>query len=241
MATGSVIAEHHALNTARSRAAQQAWRAGLRCPVCLGWRTRNFCATDEREYRRCETCAATFLPPRFLPDSATELSHYRLHINDPDDAGYRAFLNRLAQPLLARLPPHQSGLDFGCGPGPVLAAMLRAAGHQVALYDPYFQPDRSTLQRTYDFVTCTETAEHFHRPAEEFSRLRRLLRPGGCLAVMTQFLIDDCRFATWHYRRDPTHVVFYRHETFRWLACRHGLECEFPAENVVLLRHCETF
>ena len=38
----------------------------------------------------------------------------------------------------------------------------------------------------------------------------RLVRPGGWLAVMTCFQTDDARFAGWHYRKDPTHVVFYR-------------------------------
>ena len=89
---------------------------------------------------------------------------------------------------------------------------------------------------TYDFVTCTEVAEHFHRPADEFDRLERLLRPGGWLAVMTSFQTDDARFAGWHYRRDPTHVVFYRAETFRTIAARHGWDCEIPAKDVALMR-----
>ena len=41
---------------------------------------------------------------------------------------------------------------------------------------------------------------------------------------MTCFQNADDRFATWHYRRDPTHVVFYREETFAWLAAHFGWE-----------------
>ena len=63
-----------------------------------------------------------------------------------------------------------------------------------ALYDPLFAPDRGVLQATYDFVTCTETAEHFHDPALEFARLDALLRPGGLLGLMTVFQNDDTRF-----------------------------------------------
>lgn len=95
------------------------------------------------------------------------------------DAAYRAFLNRAAGPLLERLPPARQGLDFGCGPGPALAIMLREAGHTVALFDPFFYPDPAVLASAYDFITCTEVAEHFHRPAEEFSKLDALLNPGG--------------------------------------------------------------
>ncbi|MBS0543647.1 MAG: methyltransferase domain-containing protein, partial [Proteobacteria bacterium] len=77
--------------------------------------------------------------------------------------------------------------------------------------------------------------EHFHHPAEEFARLDALLRPGGWLGIMTCFQTDDARFARWHYRRDPTHVVFYREATFRVIARRHGWVCEIPAKDVVLM------
>jgi hypothetical protein len=40
----------------------------------------------------------------------------------------------------------------------------------------------------------------------------------------------------WHYRQEPTHVVFYREETFRFLATQRGWECEIPAPNVALMR-----
>ncbi len=128
------------------------------------------------------------------------------------------------------------GLDYGCGPGPALARILEEAGHRVCLYDPFFYPDRSVLDRTYDFVTCTETAEHFHDPAGEFARLDRLLKTGGGLGVMTCFRQPGRDFASWHYRRDPTHVVFYREATFRRLAERFGWQCEFPSRDVFLGR-----
>ena len=47
---------------------------------------------------------------------------------------------------------------------------------------------------------------------------------------------DDRRFADWRYRRDPTHVVFYRAATFRYLARGLGLDCRRVALDVVLLR-----
>ena len=96
-----------------------------------------------------------------------------------DDPGYRRFLSKLADPLRGRLAPGAHGLDYGCGPGPALAAMLREAGHEMALYDPVYYPDTAPLQARYDFVTCTEVAEHFHAPAQEFDRMGALLRPGG--------------------------------------------------------------
>ncbi|NNU82100.1 class I SAM-dependent methyltransferase [Halovulum dunhuangense] len=194
---------------------------------------------DGRSYHCCPACEMRFLDPAQLPSAQEEHAHYLNHENEPDDPRYRRFLSKLAKPLLERLPRASLGLDYGCGPGPALAAMLREAGHEVLLYDPFFAPDRSPLARAYDFVTCTEVAEHFHQPATEFARLRALVRPGGWLAIMTCFQTDDARFGDWHYRKDPTHVVFYRADTFRHLAGGWGWSCESPVKDVVLMRRPE--
>lgn len=181
--------------------------------------------------------------PADRPDAAAERAHYATHENDAEDARYRAFLDRLARPLAARLAPGAEGLDVGCGPAPALAAMLTARGFPTAVYDPLFAPDVHPLKRTYAFVTCTETAEHFHRPARDWARLFALVRPGGVLAVMTEVL-DEARdaperFAAWRYARDPTHTAFYRPQTFVWLARRAGWGLCRPERHVALLTRPE--
>jgi hypothetical protein len=113
--------------------------------------------------------------------------------------------------------------------------MLREAGHDMTLYDPFFHNDPAAFEQTYDFITCTEVAEHFHHPAEEFDRLDSLLRPGGWLALMTCFQTDDDSFADWHYRRDPTHVVFYRPATLQMIAAKRSWTCEIPVKDVALM------
>jgi len=113
--------------------------------------------------------------------------------------------------------------------------MLSEAGHRVSLYDPLFFPDPEPLEDLYDFITCTETIEHFHRPADEFARFDRMLRPGGWLALMTSFQTDDDHFASWHYRRDPTHVVFYRAATLCHIARQFGWSCDIPLKDVALM------
>ena len=205
------------------------------CPLCHG-PGAPFMAIEGRDYGRCDTCGVRYVARHHLPDRAVEAAHYDLHQNRVDDPGYRRFLAKLACPLLDRLAPGARGLDYGCGPGPALAMMLREAGHAVALYDPFYAPDPTPLAQGHDFITCTEVAEHFHDPAAEFDRLAAMLNPGGWLAVMTSFQTDDSRFATWHYRRDPTHVVFYRAETFAHIAAARGLTCEVPCKDVALMR-----
>jgi len=205
------------------------------CPVCQAASCRHFIQVAPYDYWRCPFCEATFVDPAQLPTRDIERAQYHLHRNDVHDVRYRQFLARLASPLLERLAPNLSGLDYGCGPGPALAAMLTEAGHRMALYDPLFFDDPAVLGQRYDFITCTEVVEHFHHPFAEFARLDQLLKPGGWLAVMTTFQTDDAAFARWHYRRDPTHVVFYRPTTFRAMARHYQWQCDIPCANVALL------
>lgn len=167
-------------------------------------------------------------------DSEEEKARYAYHKNDPFDPQYREFLSKLARPLIDRLETPKEGLDFGCGTGPALAQMLSEAGHKVALYDPFFYPDGSVLKKRYDFVTCTEVFEHLHHPSRELELLDSILKPGGILAVMTCFQTDDARFRDWHYRRDPTHVVFYKEETMRKIAEMPGWDIEIPVKDVAM-------
>ncbi len=214
----------------------QASGVTVECRVCRTGQAERFQSVNGQDYWRCPACAAVFLAASQLPDRTEERARYELHENDPQDPRYRAFASKLAGPLLSKLSPGAEGLDYGCGPGPVLAHMLGEAGHTVRLYDPFFHDEPASLERTYDFIMCSEVVEHFHDPAREFSRLHELLRPGGWLAIMTSFLTDDASFANWYYRRDPTHVVFYRPETFGCLAMQFGWHCEVPAKDVVLMR-----
>lgn len=208
----------------------------LSCPVCeQGW-LQDFRRVKQQQYLRCTHCQATVMAPGCRLSRDQEKAIYDQHRNDPQDPGYRNFLNRLAQPLLAQIPSGARGLDFGCGPGPALALMLREAGMAVSLYDPFYHPDSAVLARQYDFVTCTEVVEHLHEPAKVFRQLYALLRPGGWLGIMTCFQTDDARFDNWHYRRDPTHVVFYRQHSLQVIADQLGLELLVPAKDVALFR-----
>lgn len=193
-------------------------------------------SVDGHDYWRCPRCLVTFLDPRQRLALADEHDHYRLHRNDPDDPRYRRFLQPLATQLLQRLPLASHGLDFGCGPGSALAAMLREAGQRVALYDPLFAENPAALQCQYDFIACSEVVEHLHQPAAVFAQFNQMLKPGAWLGIMTGLLSDDGAFARWHYRRDPTHVVFYRGTTFAHLARRYAWRCELPCANVVMLQ-----
>lgn len=209
----------------------------LTCPLCQSATVSFFEQDKRRQYFRCETCALVFADPACLLPPEEEKAVYDKHENVVEDQGYRQFLGRLATPLMEKMGSSGlQGLDFGCGPGPALAAMLSESGHEMAVYDPYFAPNTSALERTYDFVTCTEAIEHFYMPHREWRQLLSLVKPGGWLAIMTKLVIDADAFKSWHYKNDPTHVSFFSRETFRFLAERDGLDVDFVGNDVILLR-----
>ena len=187
------------------------------------------------DYRRCPNCHLVSLEPSAWPDREAERAYYRTHENRPDDPGYQAHLQRVIQPLLEALPPPARGLDWGCGPQPVLATLLRHQGYRMDSWDPAFAPDRPDPPGPgWDFVTCTEVMEHIHRPREALQTMLDHLRPGGILAVMTEWPPEAARFRRWHYRRDPTHVAFYGPETLHWIADRLDCALKLPSRDIAL-------
>jgi transcription initiation factor TFIIIB Brf1 subunit/transcription initiation factor TFIIB len=210
----------------------------IRCPLCHQSATP-FWEDARRAYFQCPDCGLVFADPASHLTREDEKRVYDQHENDPSDARYRQFLGRLAQPLLARLQPGMSGLDYGSGPGPTLSMLLEEAGMTMAIYDPIYAPDRTVLERTYDFVTCSEVAEHFRVPGEEWKRLVSLVHPGGWLGIMTKQVLDRERFPTWHYKNDPTHVCFYSQRTWKWLGDRHRLLVTRIPPDVVILQKKE--
>jgi hypothetical protein len=206
------------------------------CPLCNATASQPFFADARRAYLRCRVCALVFVPSEFHLSAAQERAEYDKHENEVEDPGYRKFLSRLFIPLNQTLNEASQGLDFGCGPGPALAAMFREAGHTVALYDPFYAPDSSVLNASYDFISATEVVEHLSLPGQELSRLWQILEAGGTLGVMTKLVIDQEAFSRWHYKSDPTHVCFFSRETWRWWAQKNRARLTFAAADVVLLQ-----
>ncbi len=211
------------------------------CPLCQHQQTQLFCTDKKRDYFQCRQCFLVFADRTSLLTAEQEKAQYDLHQNQLDDPGYRKFLSRLSEPLLAALKPEQTtGLDFGCGPGPLLAKMLSEAGKQMRIWDPFYAPEPEALQQNYHFVSCTEAIEHCIDPAKEWNLWLDLLLPQGILALMTKRYTDQDSFSTWHYKNDPTHISFFHQRTFEFLAHRDQLELEIPADDVVLFKKRNT-
>jgi len=181
-------------------------------------------------YYGCRCCGLIFKSSENYQDFTRQKKRYDLHQNDEESEGYRAYFKRFLDYTLPRTGDVQYALDFGCGASSLLANMLKEEGIACDRYDPIYHPDLSYRQKHYDLIVSVEVFEHLHRPGEVFAELLERLRPGGYLAIQTEFHPDrESQFLKWYYRLDPTHIVFFGPETFRYLAELYG--CRYIADN----------
>lgn len=215
------------------------------CPLCGGVHNELFHQDKnkrtQRPYYQCQSCYLVYVPREFYLSSEAEKAEYDLHENQLEDEGYGQFLQRFWQPYEATLNTAFSGpktlLEFGCGPGPLLAKIMSEAGYEVSLYDHFYQPDTSVLKAGhYHGISATEVIEHVFDAKGVFENWLSWLKPDGVLALMTKRVESQERFANWHYKNDLTHVCFYSEKTFNWLADKYGLECHFHGKDVVIFR-----
>ena len=204
------------------------------CPLCDSSLCHVFFSDKHRDYFRCRICSLVFVASHQHLSLAAEKAIYDLHQNHLNDSGYQRFLSRLLEPMLNKLPKPASGLDFGCGSGPLLAEMFKQHGHQIKLFDPFYACQPQNLQQSYDFITCTEVVEHLREPKTSWHQLFAMLKADGVLGVMTKLVIDAEAFAKWHYKNDPTHISFYSRPTLNWLAKRYDYELEIIGNDVIL-------
>lgn len=192
----------------------------MECRLCESVANKFFTdlVTGSRFYH-CPRCDLRFLDPDQYLSAQDEEKRYKTHNNVVEDEGYQAFTMPMVELIKKQHKVPLQILDFGCGNGPVINHLLTEPDYKIALYDPFFYPDREVLKRSYDFIAMIEVAEHLYNPAVEFKLLCEMLKGGGELGVMTALFDPSIDFATWWYRRDPTHVCFYSEQTVSWI-CR---------------------
>ena len=205
------------------------------CNLCGSAKITPYHTDKRRDYWQCLHCCLVFVDQQQHLSPEQEKAIYDSHENTLEDLGYQQFLSRVSNPLLPRLKMSSRGLDFGCGPGPLLANMLSKAGHHVALYDLYYANNPEVLSGEYDFITCTEVIEHLAQPQDVLTQLIGLLKPGAPLAIMTKLVINAERFANWHYKNDQTHISFFSRDTFEYIAKRFNCAIEFIGNDVIIL------
>ena len=166
-------------------------------------------------------------------DLTAQKLRYDTHQNTIDNAGYvqtfKPVIDYLIQHYSQELRGQISVLDWGSGPTPVLAELLKRVGFQPEIYDPVYCSQKPT--HTFDVIVSTEVVEHFCEVRKEWNEVLKYLKPGGVFVGLTQFQPSDEELKKWWYLRDPTHFSFYSEKTFRWLALQRGLQlaiCKSP-------------
>ncbi len=186
-----------------------------------------------RQLFRCAECGLIQVHPDTWCSVEEERARYEEHINDKNDEGYKKHLCEVLDPFSLKLQSGAHILDFGAGPSPVASTLMRSRGFRVDEYDPIFGPS-SIPEKSYDGVYCIEVAEHFRDPRKEFATLAGLLRAGGSLAIMTLFAPSEEKLDEWWYVRDKTHMVFYSHETARWISAHYQFSIDLLTDRIAL-------
>ncbi|HIO95879.1 MAG TPA: class I SAM-dependent methyltransferase [Campylobacterales bacterium] len=190
-------------------------------------------------YYRCLSCGFVYLDDTQMVDSVNEKKQYELHNNSFESLGYVKMFEDFIEEAIAPYKQNiKTALDFGCGPGPVLAELLRRKGVEVDQYDLYFSPKKVYEGKKYDLITSTEVFEHLQKPIEVLEILVKHINDNGYIILMTKFPPkDDITFLNWWYRRDVTHISFFTPKSFEIMAEKVGLKMiKTINDNIVVLQ-----
>lgn len=195
------------------------------CPLCL--HEADYFLTFEtklgnRNYYQCTNCSSIHLDRNELLAFQEEERRYAMHNNDVEDVRYQEFVSPVYNQIIHDQNKNASGLDYGCGPGPVITHVLEQKGfNNIKLFDPYFFNTPKLLNEKYQFIICCEVIEHFSNPKKEFKLIKNLLNPGGKFYGKTELLYEELDaegFQKWWYKNDPTHCFFYSKKTLKYIA-----------------------
>ncbi len=197
----------------------------MKCKICDNVTNTIIDDSLGKVYKTCSNCQLITLEKKYFVDEIQEKSQYENHNNSFESKGYvemfENFLNYFWDDLKKDCT---EVLDFGSGPGPVLAQILQNRGLHVDMYDKFYQPKKIYKNKKYDLITSTEVFEHLENPMEILLHLKKHLKEGGIIAIMTLFHNNSSKdFLNWWYRRDPTHITFYTPKTFEVIALMCGL------------------
>ncbi len=201
----------------------------MECKICHQPTIPFYDKVMQTDFFHCTACELIFKDEDSYVTEERELAQYQNHNNSFESSGYvqmfRDFIDATVAPHKQNI---KTALEFGSGPGPVLSELLRQEGFRVDSYDKFFSPEKVYENKTYDLITSTEVIEHISDPLALFSFFSTHLKPGGYLALMTQFHDNTQEgFLKWWYRKDPTHITFYRPHTFKVLAEKFNFELRY--------------
>jgi|SRR6056297_2365114 len=206
----------------------------MNCNLCKG-RSNFFYEIKDIKYYKCSRCNSIFMDPENYLTYEEERKRYKEHNNDVEDVRYQNFVSDIVGKVMKDWNyKYTLGLDFGAGTGPVITKLLKDAGYDVDMYDPFFLDKEKHLNKKYDYIVACEVVEHFHNPLKEFELLYSLLKEGGRIYCKTEMYFDSIDFKRWYYKNDPTHVFFYHEKAFKWMVKNIGYK-DYKVDNRVII------
>jgi len=199
------------------------------CKICGKPTEREY---DEQTKSYYDLCECGFISKDRVIDGDVEYDHYAKHNNTMENTGYVDMFER----LLSKVEMYLKGetlLEYGCGPGPVLAELLKRRGFDVKTYDKYFEHDEDYDKFLYDVVTLTEVIEHFDDPMMELENIKSLMKSKGVLIIQTMFIQEP--FFDWWYRRDYTHISFFNVNVFSIIASKLGFNILYTDNSSIIV------
>ena len=205
---------------------------------------------------RCASCGLIYVNPRpSAEDLARQYDRAYFHCAEPTFGGYedyegdRAEIARTFERRWRQLAPWVGGtpprlLDVGCATG-IFLEVARAAGcpgegldlseYALALArEKGFAARRGTLEEaafpaeSFDVISMWDLIEHVTDPAALLAECRRVLRPGGVLAISTPdagSLLARVLGSRWlGFRSIDEHLYFFSRRTLGQMLERAGFE-----------------
>lgn len=220
------------------------------CPICALADCPFHCAKDGYSIFRCPQCHLSFVHPR--PSTAELMAIYQADYfergdkyaaADPAlDPNRKNDLTKLD--LLARYCAQGRLLDVGSARGGFLQA-ARERGFGVQGVEPSEAAARYAAEKLgldvihadlptaglasekFDLVTLWDVIEHLRDPVATLDEIRRVLRPGGFVALSTgdaSSLAARLMGTRWHLLTPPQHLFFFEKKGLAKLLAAHGLE-----------------
>ena len=209
------------------------------CTICGNTSSRFLCRKDEAGYHICPECRVIFQYPPPPPDAMLSYADaeyekgglYREYV-ESREMKLEHFRRRLER-LLPRV--HRGRLlDIGCSCG-YFMEVAAASGFEVeglefsraaiAAADPSMRPriycssaDEFESSQFYDLITAFDLIEHVPQPKDFLRKVRRLLAPGGWLAMATPDAGHSLRYlmgSSWPMLQPMQHLTIFSRRAMR--------------------------
>jgi len=211
----------------------------MKCLTC-NTITESFEDTElAKHYHHCLTCQLIFLDKKYFVTNQNEKKQYDHHNNSLEDIGYVNMFENFLDFFWEDIKKDTTtALDFGSGPEPVLAELIKRRDLHVEHYDKFYQTDKIYENKKFDLITSTEVFEHLENPKSILKLFAKHLNDNGTIALMTLFHTNKREdFLKWWYRRDPTHITFFTPTSIEVLAKECGLKVvKHDSKRVIVLK-----